>query len=502
MEPRISFARPVLWGVFVLFLIVSGYAVAHHELWGDEIHSWNISKGSEGLFDLINNSRYEGHPPVWYTILWTISKFTHNPSFIQLAQFVISGLVVFIVLFLSTYPIIIRILIPFGYFFLFEYGIFARNYAIGVLLAFCICYNIKREFRGKLVWYYILLFLLSNTHLLGMILASSLHCYFLILRFEQKKKIKNIFTHILTGALILLPSLYFIVPPSDGELNIDFWLNRWNTTQFVMTAHAPLRSFIPIPAWWQYHFWNTQFLLEAHSTYNWLKFISPLVSVTVVGLLIYVLKSNRKCLILFLTNLMLSLVISVVVFPLTCARYAGFIFIGFLVAYWLYGLEICTGRKSHRIVMGLLLMQLIAGVFSISKDIQLPFSNLYKVNEFIKIVPATEKTVTDYWALNAVATFIDKPFHCIDLQKEKYFILWDGDIADMQNTPDRFYSGVKNLFQKEGLQKVYLISLASPGNLYKMDPRLPESFKVTLVDKKVGAIEKGSNLYLYEISKY
>jgi len=81
---------PLLWAAFFLYLIIAGYTAAHHELWGDEIHSWNIAKGSKNFFELILNTRYEGHPPLWYTILWFVSKLTHNPSSIQLVHFFIA----------------------------------------------------------------------------------------------------------------------------------------------------------------------------------------------------------------------------------------------------------------------------------------------------------------------------------------------------------------------------------------------------------------------------
>ncbi|MGZ5133572.1 MAG: hypothetical protein ACXWCG_00425, partial [Flavitalea sp.] len=386
-QTKFHFDKPILWVVFFLYLIVSAYSIAHHELWGDEIHSWNISKGSGSYLDLISNTRYEGHPPVWYSILWTISKFTHDPFHIQAVQFVIAGTLVFFILFFSPYPILVKILVPFGYFFLFEYGIFTRNYAIGVLLAFCICMIMKWKFTGKTTCYYMLLFLLSNTHLLGIILAASLHLYFLMSRFEQYRAIKSVMPHMMIGGLILLPSLFFISPPSDGELNLNFWLDRWNTTQLVLTAQAPLRGFVPIPAWWIDSFWNTQFLLEAHTKYNWLKFVSPLISLTIVGLLILVLKDNKKCVMLFIANLVFSFIISVVIFPLTSARHAGFIFIGFLVAYWLYCTENRNNIKERTIVIALLAIQLIAGGFSIWKDIRLPFSNLEKVGSLLAKVP-------------------------------------------------------------------------------------------------------------------
>src|SRR5258705_3915967 len=98
---RNSLVSPILWGIFILYIVICGYTITHHELWGDELHSWNIAKASKSFFDLISNTRYEGHPPLWYTILWVVSKFTHNLVYIQLVHGIIAGLIVFIILFFS-----------------------------------------------------------------------------------------------------------------------------------------------------------------------------------------------------------------------------------------------------------------------------------------------------------------------------------------------------------------------------------------------------------------
>ena len=44
-EKRASL-EPTLWVVFILYALVSSYAISRHELWSDELHSWNIAKAS------------------------------------------------------------------------------------------------------------------------------------------------------------------------------------------------------------------------------------------------------------------------------------------------------------------------------------------------------------------------------------------------------------------------------------------------------------------------
>ena len=196
----------------------------------------------------------------------------------------------------------------------------------------------------------------------------------------------------------------------------------------------------------------------------------------------------------------MSFIIAIVVFPLTSQRYAGFIYIGFIAAYWLYCYETPVTIKSRWIFNSILLVQIASGVFAVSKDIRFVFSNDYKVNELLDQVPANEKKVTDYWAMNVVEAFTDKQMYCVDMEKEIKFIQWNSDLGNMMKKQYRYYEGIRNLFQKENISRVYMISTGSPEILMRVDAELFRSFRVNLTDKRDGAIEKGGNLYLYQIS--
>ena len=498
--PKKNFSNPALWVLIIIYIIVAGFGMLQHELWGDEIHSWNIAKGSGSFSDLIINTRYEGHPPVWYTILWMISKFTHDPFSFQVVHFLITSSVVFLLLFYAPFPITTKILLPFGYFFLYEYAVISRNYSIGILLAFCICIIIHKNFKGKLFLYYSILFLLCNTHILSLLLACSLHLYFLMLNFEQKKRKGLLAVHAALGIIISLPAVYFIFPPSDSSLNIDFWKDRWSSEHVKAFAQAPLRSFTPIPAWWTNNCWNTHVLMEEQHGNNPLRVFNLLFSITLIASAIYFLKQNKKSLVLFVCNLVLSFIVAVLVFPLTRERYAGFLFIGFIVAYWLCCSEMSIDKQKKWLITTLLVFQVIGGVIMMTIDIKRPFSNGYKVNELLKKLPPNEKLVTDYWAVNTVNAFIDQPLYCIDMGKPIPFILWGKDLDEMLAKTNRYTSGTLQYFQREGINKVYMISIASPQTIYQTDTDFPKTFHVTLIDKIEGAINKGGNLYLYEIT--
>lgn len=449
---RDAFANPILWGIFALYAIVLGFTIIHHELWGDELHSWNIAKASKSFFNLISNTRYEGHPPLWYILLWVVSKFTHDVSYIQLVQFMIANAVVFLVLFYSPFSVLIKALIPFGYFFLFEYGVISRNYAIAVLLAFSICILLHRNFKQKLFLYYALLFLLSNTHLLAMLLAVSLHFYFLLAGYTKNKNKANLLVHALIGIVILLPSLYFIFPPPDSSLGADFWLQRWNIKQSSVIVKAPLRAFIPIPAWWDYHFWNTEFLVQAQKKWSFIKWINLLLSGTLLLLSLAILGKNKKAFFFFISYLLLLLVIYAIL-PFSNARQTGFIYIAFLTALWFYYPAVPPTSRPNRIIIVLLIIQVIAGAFAVIKDIKLPFSNSSRVKELAESVPRGNEIVTDYWCLNTLSAFMDKEYYCVDLQKQVSYLLWTRELGKMIQAPSSYSNGMNRFFREKKLTR-------------------------------------------------
>ncbi|WP_298741795.1 hypothetical protein [uncultured Chitinophaga sp.] len=486
--------------IFLLYVALSSLTISHHEIWGDELHSWNIAKSSATISDVVSNSRYEGHPPVWYIVLWSISRCTQDIVWMQVVHWVIITSAVFVLLFFSPIPCLTRSLIPFGYFFLFEYAALSRNYAIALLLLFCILLVIPGKFRYSVPLYYVLLFILANTHLLALILAGSLHLYFLVRNQEKNARMKQLLLHGLFGLIVLLPTLYFIFPPTDSALDFSaFWGRVHIKQQLAIMLLAPVRSFIPVPAWWNYNFWNTQFLLNAGQQYPLLKGVTLLLSVALSLLVVFILKGNRKSLLVFIANFAVTMVMAAV-FPLTTVRYTGFIFISFITAWWIYTAEAFPRRRTSRLVNILLAVQIIASAIAVYRDIRYPFSNAYQAGEVLKEVPTGKKIVTDFWCADMLSTYTGQAFYCVDMQRAFYFLQWKDEYKVPLEAPDSYYNGMKALFAREHLKEVYFITARSREYISRRYPPLLKAYQLDLVDKRDYAIEESSNLYLFRVT--
>lgn len=490
---------PICWSTWIVYLLVAGFSMSRHELWGDEFHSWNIAKASRDLGQLITNTRYEGHPPVWYIILWCVSRFTHHLAWVQGVQFVVGALVAYVTLFASPLPVWVKAPIPFGYYFLFEYGVLSRNYAIGVLLLLVACLLVRTASRGGRFTYYLLLLLASNTHLLAWLLAGALQFYFLLWCTEHKQRARTTALHVGLAAALLLPGAWFVFPPSESGLGLGFWTQSFKASeQIANLIRAPVRAFLPIPAWWRHDFWNTQFLLELGGRYRLLALAVPMVSAGLLGLAVFILRKDRKSAALFLANLALTGVVGII-FPLTTERYAGFIFIGFVVACWMHAYEAPISGLRAWLLGGLLGIQMAAGLFAVSRDLRYPFSNAFLVGVLLSEVPPGERVVTDYWTENTVSAFTDRPLYCLGLGREVAFLLWNAELDAGAKSP--YSVDLTRLFAREKLTQVYLISNTAPGALFEVDPAARTLFRFEVVDRKEGAIERWSNLYLYRVER-
>jgi hypothetical protein len=495
-----SFAIPFIFQsfIFLAYVGVFLFSLSRHELWGDEIHSWNISKGSASLQNLFQNMRYEGHPPLWYIFLFSISRFSHNPIWIQVVHALFPISLVFLICYFSPFPFFAKALIPFGYYFVFEYSVLSRNYALGILISIALCLILTKPNKYKIYLLYFLIFLLSNTHLLGLILGISFGFYLAYEHFEETKNIPSALWKIFIGVFLVMPALYFIVPPSDSEMNFSFWLESWSMSQFLIIGQIPVKSFFTIPVWWSNNFWNTNVLIDLSKNNSLMRVVALLFSVGILFSIYYVLRKNTKVLVFFGCNFLLTC-LAALLFPFTSTRYVGFIYIAFIISMWLYLNRNPLEFRQKFIVVVFLVFQAVGALVALRKDWELPFSNSNRVSDLYGRIPKNDMIITDYWCLNNLSAFVDKPFYCVGLKREIGFVLWNRELANVSNQSGLYSTEVKQLINERLLKRLYLISTNDLKSLESLDPSLITNFKVTNISSWVGAIERSSNVYLYSI---
>lgn len=125
--------------VFCVFILLSAVISYFHEPWLDEAQSWMIGRDASYYDMIFVLPHYEGHPPVW-SLLLSIPAKLGMPYELSLGivMLIISSITAYLIIFRSPFCGAVRLILPFTYFFFYQYGMIARPYGLltlGLMLA-------------------------------------------------------------------------------------------------------------------------------------------------------------------------------------------------------------------------------------------------------------------------------------------------------------------------------------------------------------------------------
>ena len=166
--------RVAAYGVLGLFAILLALVKSKHEMYLDEGQAWLIARDSNGFLDMVSHLHYEGHPALWYSLLYLPAHiFPHSMIFMQYLHYAISLATAWLILSERKLPMVLRVLLVFGITLFFSMGVLARSYMLASLLLIgaarylnCEC---PRHWLGIA-----LLGLAINTHFFAIPVAASI----------------------------------------------------------------------------------------------------------------------------------------------------------------------------------------------------------------------------------------------------------------------------------------------------------------------------------------
>lgn len=164
-----------LWAGFVAVALV---VTVTHEMWRDELQAWSIAREATWPWDVVANTRYEGHPPTWHLVLWVFSNFTRDPWMAHAVSLACMCGAAWLVLRFMPVTLPVRVLLLGGYYPLYEMGAFARSYGLVFLLAasvLALAFRPGTDDRPlRLGWIVVLLVMLATTAVQAVPLAGGL----------------------------------------------------------------------------------------------------------------------------------------------------------------------------------------------------------------------------------------------------------------------------------------------------------------------------------------
>lgn len=174
--------------VFVLFVISISVISYFHEPWLDEAQAWMIAREASLWEILFQVPHTEGHPPLWHLILLPFAKggVPYEIGIKSIAVLISTG-AAGLVLFCSPFAKGVRCLLPFTYFFFYQYGVIARPYGLMlVTLLLVACVYSQRNVKP---WKFVLLLgALCLTSAYGIVFAGGI-CVVWLLEIWKKQSI-------------------------------------------------------------------------------------------------------------------------------------------------------------------------------------------------------------------------------------------------------------------------------------------------------------------------
>ena len=205
--------------VLALYAGLLAYVIPRHEPWADEAQAWELAR-SLSLKSLFGTYiHYEGSPGLWHALLWMLSRLhvTYAGMHWFAGSIALAGMVLLTVA--SPFPLVLRLMLPFTYFFAFQYSVVARSYVLfpTILFALACCWSNRRMRPLPAV---LLIGLLGNVSAHAFVVALGLA---LILAMEwyrtpkeERAQAKAWFGSVLLLTVMLGFALWCVLPAPDA----------------------------------------------------------------------------------------------------------------------------------------------------------------------------------------------------------------------------------------------------------------------------------------------
>jgi hypothetical protein len=468
------------------------------------MQAWLIAKDSRSLSELFHNLRYDGHPSLWYILLFFLSRFTHDPIAMQLCHLIIASSAAYIFLRFAPFTKVQRLLFIFGYFSVYEYAVISRNYALGILFIFLFCAAYRCGPRKNYLVISAILFLLTQTNTYGILLAVSLTCM-LIFEFSITPELRPLLAtqkwQLVFCVCLILAGIFLsyivMTPQSDGHYS-GLWKNGVDIYRIPKTIATIWKSYVPVPKLNRYCYWESNMFPG--------KTLPGVLSVFLLCFVLLLFSKKRVILSLFCLGTSVMLAFEALVY-LGYIRHHGHLFILLVVCLWLEKI-FQEDRKSPSILLQnaadfcvrhkltfinvLLGIQFCVGIFASGMDIAFPFSTgkrvcQYLTKEKLDPLPILGDTET---STAVIAGYLDRLIYYPRRDSFNSFVIFNKAIATPVNN-QTILDKAKILSSNSKSDVLIILNYALKTN----------SGSIAKVKEFSNSICSNENFYLYLLKK-
>ncbi|MBI5248355.1 MAG: hypothetical protein HY912_02575 [Desulfomonile tiedjei] len=426
--------------ILAVFLVFGCVGILNHEMWRDELQAWLIVKDSPDLKTVLQTIKFEGHPGLWYSLLYFLSKVSSNIVGFQLLHLAIAAVSIYVFVVFAPFSKFQKSLFAFGYFPLYEYSIISRHYAIGILFVFLLCALYPNR-RKMYVVIGVILALLANSNVYGSIIAICFYSMLIVDFFLQADRMKGEKLGAIAGSVAFMLGLALaveqMIPRSDSCFAVP-WHFFFHATHFGATLSTVAASYIPLPNIDSIDFWNSNFLAFSPAGEAFM----PDISLVLAVCCLVSLYRTPLALWLYLSSTIGVLLFTYLVY-FGSLRHHGHLFVILVVCFWIASYyenstnldpaesKVSWNQKTGKIFLTLLLcLHFVSGAFAFYTDLRHPFSAGQAVAEFIKEHGLQTAIVAgDGPYVTSVGAYLDKPVYFADRSRFGTFVVFDTQLS-------------------------------------------------------------------------
>jgi hypothetical protein len=455
-------------------------------MWLDEWQAVGIARSAKNPIELFALRNYEGHPYLYFLILYIVTLVSHGNTAILLFHLFFSVGAMYFLIVKSNFTILEKLLLLLSVYFIWEYTVINRVYGICLFFIFLYAHLLKKE-SLSLTLSAILFSILCQLDAYSAAVALLLGGYYFF-QYTNTKMQKIIFA--LVGILNFIVLYYSIRQPLDATTTY--------LTPFSF-SHVDWAHFI--------RFFDYAFV--THHTYHYnqwcyLYFFPQWLTVVfftlILILIFYTIKNNFIRLSTFVALIGLSY-INLQITAIT-PRHLGFNFIIYLVAIWLDKKSTKTSLPTYLLVP-LLAVQAFWGIRLYLLDINHPFTMAPKTCTFIKENFPTQKNIVGYgeMSISSPSAYLGLPIINLKTGNANRYYEW----SQKENLPSNYkdtavLANLNTIFKVKG---PFVLIVSSDRNTNWIIPIL-DSISTTQNQqfKKMpeffGAIVPMENFYTYK----
>ena len=320
-----------------VWLILYGVGLAKHEYWRDEMRALSIAISAPAFSDLPLYLKNEGHPILWYAILKLAFDCFQATWVLPLCSFIFSFGILVLVMFRSPFPLLIKLLLIFGVYCLYEYGINARNYGIGAFFMLLFADSFSR-YPKNIFLAFLCLSMAALTNVYATMMVGLIGVYTIL----EYKNTNGLTTPLKLSILILITaigfSLYTMLPDANS-----------------LVASKKIIDFVSIK-----ELWVVGYGFDDYLNYK-MHFSAYFLSVVLTGGLLLFLPNWRT--VLFLILALIAIVFFSLCIKGNLMHHQGMYFYTVVVFAWLQYDTIQAVLARKNMVSGIVFIGLVINVF-------------------------------------------------------------------------------------------------------------------------------------------